>query len=95
MLATAEGPTSESVIVGERAATVSHTRSPRGCHYSVDVRELRLKSDKFVCEGGVGDENWRISRAARGMHHWDYMTGHTFYRVDDTADGGCLSRAEI
>jgi hypothetical protein len=43
----------------------------------------------------VSDENWRISWAARCMNYWDNMTGHAFHRADNTADGGCFSRAEI
>ena len=72
-----------------------HARLPRGRYNGVEVGEPRLKSDQVVCEGGVGDENRRISEAARCMNYWDRMTGHAFYGADDTADGGCFSRAEI
>jgi hypothetical protein len=48
-----------------------------------------------TCEGGVGDENWRISDEARCMNYWDGTTGDAFHCFDHTADGGCFSRAEI
>ena len=41
-----------------------------------------------TCEGGVDDENWRISDAARCMNYWDGTTGDAFHCFDDTADGG-------
>ena len=38
-----------------------------------------------TCEGGVDDENWRISDAARCMNYWDGTTGDAFHCFDDTA----------
>jgi hypothetical protein len=39
-----------------------------------EVREPRLKSDHVVCEGGVGNENWRISGAARSRRGFSLTT---------------------
>src|ERR1700730_2580986 len=64
----------------------------RACHAVATIASIseqpRIKSDEFVCERGVRDENWRITRPARCMNYRHRMAGHAFHCADHAADRG-------